>query len=127
MDMRSLTSEYRLSHWAEIMRERQESGQSIKAYCEQTGIHENVYYYWQRKLREATCKIMESPQALPKAAPVPAGWAVYEIPKRSPEPSTRTLQKHPIEIKIGKYRIGVGTEADQTLIAAVCQTLVSLC
>jgi len=37
------------------MRDRKASGLSIKAYCENAGFHENVYYYWQKRLREATC------------------------------------------------------------------------
>ena len=53
MNTREIAAEYRLGHWAEIMRERRESGLNIKAYCERSGFHENVYYYWQRKLREA--------------------------------------------------------------------------
>ena len=53
MNTRRIAAEYRLSHWADIMRDRQESGLSIKAYCEQAGFHENSYFYWQRKLRTA--------------------------------------------------------------------------
>jgi len=53
MNTRQLAVEYRLSHWAGIMRERMESGLSVRAFCENAGFHENNYYYWQRKLREA--------------------------------------------------------------------------
>jgi hypothetical protein len=28
---------------------------SIREYCEDSGIHENTYFYWQRKLRESAC------------------------------------------------------------------------
>jgi hypothetical protein len=38
------------------MRDRKASGLSIKAYCENAGFHENVYYYWQKRLREAACE-----------------------------------------------------------------------
>jgi transposase-like protein len=48
------------------MRERKESGLTIKAYCEQVGLHENTYYYWQRKLRQTVCEHLieqaESPE-----------------------------------------------------------------
>lgn len=56
MNTREIATEYRLSHWAQIMRERVDSGLSIKAFCANAGFHENVYFYWQRKLREATCE-----------------------------------------------------------------------
>jgi len=38
------------------MRERQDSGLSVRAYCASAGIHENSYFYWQKKLREAACE-----------------------------------------------------------------------
>jgi transposase-like protein len=44
------------------MRERTESGLTIKAYCEQAGFHENIYYYWQRKLREAASEELSKKQ-----------------------------------------------------------------
>lgn len=53
MNTRDIAAEYRLAHWAQIMRERNESRLSIKAFCVKIGIHENTYFYWQRKLREA--------------------------------------------------------------------------
>ena len=45
MNTREIATEYRLSHWAQVMRERIESGLSIKAFCENVGFHENIYYY----------------------------------------------------------------------------------
>ena len=55
MNTNAIAKELRLSHWAAIMRERNASGLSIKAFCEKAGFHENNYFYWQRKLREAAC------------------------------------------------------------------------
>jgi transposase-like protein len=56
MNTREIAVEYRLTHWAQIMRNRIDSGLSVRAFCENAGVHENIYYYWQRKLREATCE-----------------------------------------------------------------------
>ena len=56
MNTRGIAAEYRLSHRTQIIRERSESGQSIKAFCENAGIRENTYFYWQKKLREAACE-----------------------------------------------------------------------
>jgi len=55
MNTREIAVEYRLAHWAKTVQDRSESGLSIKAYCESLSIHENTYYYWLRKLREAAC------------------------------------------------------------------------
>ena len=62
MNTRIITSEYRLSHWAQIIRERKESGLTVTAFCEKSGFHENIYYYWQRKLREAACEELSKKQ-----------------------------------------------------------------
>jgi len=61
MDTRGIAAEYRLSHWAKIMQERNANGMSIRAYCKSIGISEHTYYYWQKKLREETCKQMAVP------------------------------------------------------------------
>ena len=71
MNTREITEEYRLSHWAGIMHRRQECGQSIKSYCKELGIHENVYYYWQRKLRAAACVQMTETTALTAPTSLP--------------------------------------------------------
>jgi transposase-like protein len=42
------------------MRERSESGQTVKQWCKKNGILEKTYYYWQRKLREAACEAIGS-------------------------------------------------------------------
>ena len=43
----------RLSQWSAMVREREESGLSVKAYCEQTGIAAKTYYYRLHRLRES--------------------------------------------------------------------------
>ena len=55
MNTRYIAAEYRLSHWEQIIRKRNESGLSISAFCENFGIHTNTYFYWQKKLHEAAC------------------------------------------------------------------------
>lgn len=52
----AVREEYRMQQWGEIIRERQESGLSIKDYCTQHGIAEKTYYYWLRKLRAAAAE-----------------------------------------------------------------------
>lgn len=74
MNTREVAKEYRLSHWAGILRERKESGLSIRAYCRQAGFHENVYYYWQRKLREAAFEELAGRGEIQASAP--DGWAL---------------------------------------------------
>jgi hypothetical protein len=43
-----------MAQWIEIIQERNASGKSIKAYCESKDISRDSFFYWQRKLRDAT-------------------------------------------------------------------------
>ena len=53
MDTRNITREVRLRHWATLINEKNDSGKTIKAFCEGHGLRPKTYHYWQRKLREA--------------------------------------------------------------------------
>ena len=123
IDTRKITKEYRLSHWIQIMQERTESGLSIKGYCEREGIHQNVYHYWQRKLRAAAVMTakenrVSGTQALPLLPP--QGWATI-----TSRPTDISPEK--IEIEIGKSRVTADLETNMELLTEVCRMLVSLC
>jgi len=62
MDTKAVTTDYRLQQWAEILQRQKESGYNIRKYCKEAGIKEHIYYYWQRKLREAACKELSKVQ-----------------------------------------------------------------
>jgi hypothetical protein len=124
MNTREMTEEYRLSHWAQIMRERSESGLSIKAFCKTAGFHENVYYYWQRKLREAACKELSTKAGQKTGGSarslVPQGWAAV---CEQAEPTGHKA----LVVEVGEYRVRVETDVDTALLAKVFRTLKSLC
>ena len=68
VNTREVATEYRLTHWAQIVRERAERGASIRAYCKEIGICENTYFYWQRRLRKAACEQLDKYEAEQKSA-----------------------------------------------------------
>lgn len=82
VNTREIAEEYRLTHWAQVMQERVQSGQSIKAYCKQIGICANTYFYWQRRVRAAAadelglrvCKDSQPPQVSFSAVSVSDAW-----------------------------------------------------
>lgn len=122
MDTREIAKEYRLSHWAGIMQERISSGVSIKAFCQTAGIRENVYYYWQRKLRETACRdLMPVHGEADGGAIVPKGWAVCEAARDS----AGALGE--VSIEIGKCRISVDAEIGAEQLEKVCRVLMKLC
>ena len=53
MNTRYVAKEYRMAHWAKIVADQKESRSTIREYSEKSGLHENSYYYWQKKLRTA--------------------------------------------------------------------------
>lgn len=136
VNTREIAAEYRLSHWAQIMKERNEKGLSIKEFCEQQGIAENTYFYWQRKLREAACQQMNPtekedgtktaivPQGLAACSMsrplLPSGWAVCT--------SAKGIQGNSgISIEIGNSRISVSADVDLEFLAKVCRMVTALC
>ncbi len=50
--------------WRTTIAARADSGQSVREFCQQTGVAEHQYYYWQRRLngRQRTPKPTEGPE-----------------------------------------------------------------
>ena len=119
MNTKGIAEEYRLTHWSQVMHERRESGLSIKAYCKQQGFHENVYYYWQRKLREAACAEFAERSAGAETRLAPSGWT--RLSAIEPETAASTLS-----IEINGCRVSVRVETDPELLAKVCRILRAL-
>jgi hypothetical protein len=103
MDTRKLASAYRLSHWASVMRARTESGLSVRAFCEREGFHENSYYYWQRKLREAACSELVKMQG--ENGPVPTGFMEVSLLQPAAAHVTGVTVQSKITIELTGIRI----------------------
>ena len=86
MNTRQIAVEYRLSHWAEIMRNRTESGLSVREFCKREGYHENIYFYWQRKLRETVCDQLQVADS--HTSKVPTGFTEVKMSKSLIKPSS---------------------------------------
>ena len=54
--------EFQLQEWSGMLREQKESGLSVKAWCQEQGLAEHIYYYRLRKLRQAACTALEQAQ-----------------------------------------------------------------
>ena len=50
----------RMNEWRQLIHERQQSGQNVRAWCLQNGIRENSYYYWLRIIREEALRETEN-------------------------------------------------------------------
>ena len=126
MNTREIAGEYRLSHWAGIMRERKESGQSIRAYCRQTGMHENVYYYWQKKLREATCEELTTARCPEDQRGLRvSGFAEVRLAEAN---AARSLEEAgELRIEISGIRIAAGSGYPPEALARMLRELMRPC
>jgi hypothetical protein len=121
VDTRKIAAEYRLAHWAGIMQERNERNTSVREFCEDKGIHENTYYYWQRRLREAACAEMAGTDL------VPTGFAEVRLmgePVSSMQPPVMESQ---ISIRISDMQITAGCGYPAEKLATVLRGLVGTC
>ncbi|MDR0314819.1 MAG: hypothetical protein LBH71_02580 [Oscillospiraceae bacterium] len=117
---REIAAEYRMSHWAEIMRQRVKSGLSITKYCEREGMHVNRYHYWQRRLRSAAVKEMTGKPELAQLPPV--GWTQVSAAEESQKD-----EEVGVTIEIGKCRVRADETTDTEILTKVCKVLVELC
>ena len=117
MDTQKVATQYRLSQWAKVIQERQESGQSIKGFCQATGISKSQYFYWQRKLRNVACTELAIQEK--SADPIPSGWIQLA-------PVQAQQMKEVLDIEINGFHIGVNARTDPELLKKVCRVLGSL-
>lgn len=117
MEIQALTRNYRLQQWADIIARRNGSGMSIQAWCEEQGINQKSYYYWQRKLREAAST---QPRGLSTVnAQVPQGWTTLGLQEEA-------AGSQGLIVEVGACRIHVQPQTDTALLARVCQALKTL-
>ena len=131
MNTREIAEEYRLSHWAKIVKERGESGLSIKQYCENIGIHENSYYYWLKKLREAVseeftstagCITREATNIVALKTPI---FAEVKLPEL--QPSATSIPCNQISIEAIGVRITAGGEYPIDKLTELLRTMSRTC
>jgi hypothetical protein len=117
MNTQKVAKEYRLSQWAQVIQAQQESGQSIKDFCEATGIRKNKYFYWQKKLRSEAC--IERTKAEESTKIVPSGWIQLE---------SKQMQdiKESLDIEINGFHITFTSVTNTELLKKACCTLRSL-
>ncbi len=119
MDVQKLTHEVRLQQWSKTVKECRSSGKSVKAWCDGQNINIKTYYYWQKKVCQATCRelAMNHPQP---SIEVNANPIAVFAELRKPEPPSGqlalTIQRNPVEIQI--YR-GADTAIVETALLAI--------
>ncbi len=129
MNTREIAAECRLAHWTQIIRRRSESGLTIKAFCANEGYHENIYYYWQRKLREAVCEQMtEIRTEHTQTGLIPPGFAELKIAEAHERlPLRENSGKDEIRIDLAGMRITADSSYPAEKIAVLLAALKRSC
>ena len=55
----------KLAQWAEMVRQRNESGLTVTDWCRQNGINLKTYYYRLKRIRQAVCNEIEQHEIVP--------------------------------------------------------------
>ena len=97
MNTRGLTKEVRLTHWIEVIRRKNESGQTVQAFCAENGLKEARYYYWQSKLRKSVYEDFTKSQ---NQKLIPASFAKVQLPPVSDTEGRLVIRLNGAEIEI---------------------------
>jgi hypothetical protein len=127
VNTRYIAEEYRLSHWAGIVQERKDSGLSVKAYCESAGFHENRYYYWQKKLREAACVELAKIQGTTTTNLTPPGFVEITLPTQQEQSSATGLTRNCVCVESAGVRITAGGDYPADKLVALLREVMQPC
>ena len=128
MDTKAMTHQFRLSHWAGVMRERNESGLSIRAWCRENGVGEKTYYYWQRQLRETACEQFAEYQTSYQTELTAPGFAEVKLRDSPARPTlSGAVQLGQLHIEIGKVRIAADNAYPPEKLAELLRELTRPC
>ena len=83
------THQIRYEQWSRIIADCLASGQSKNTWCQENGVSEKAYYYWQRILRnEAYIEMKQLPDEVFKRVRV--------------QPAVYTVEEHHVAVYAGK-------------------------
>ena len=88
MNSVTVSKQLRLSRGSALVKAAQESGLSIKDWCERNGITKYTYYYWKRKLKDLCLDQMDIPSFVDISGELPSQ---SPTPQREPEVSASVI------------------------------------
>jgi transposase-like protein len=127
INTRAIAAEYRLSHWAQVMQERMQSGLSIKAYCKQIGICGNTYFYWQRKVRAAACEQLALSVPEKSNLPAPGFTEVRVMEPAAPPALPEAPRTNRLRIEIGNIQMTADSTYPPDKLAGLLRELTRPC
>lgn len=108
----------RLSGWAELCRRREESGMTVRRFCESNSVSVSRYQYWRRKLRDEQAAGKEPQER------APAGWRLVDTRGAA---NAAAGGGGEITVEFGGYVVRAGANADAAFLALACRELRRIC
>lgn len=103
--LQALSANQRMAEWSERISSCRNSGISVKQWCQENGIAEKTYYYWQRRVFQALTAQQEPYFA------------------RVPVERQNSSQVVAVTVRIGNAEADIYIGADAGTIEAVCRAL----
>ncbi len=123
MQAKELIHDYQMSHWADIIRQRAESGLTVKEFCRSRGFNKSKYFYWQRRLRDKACNsLIKSPLHMPDTVQM---FTEVTVTQQSPQPASTADGQ--IRIEAYGMRITADSSYPPVLIAALLREVAPVC
>jgi hypothetical protein len=120
MNMQKITQNIRLKEWRLQAEDCQNSGKTVKAWCEEQGIKQKTYYYRLNKVRDAACQeltVKQSHEIKKSDTPV---FAEVNI--------TRGRNGHTaITLRFGSAEVEIHNGAEAAVIENTLRILKELC
>jgi len=109
--------------WAELIRQQQTSGLTMKSWCMQNGI--NLYTMADRVTRMRKEGIIKEPKPNRGGKPKKQGWIEITASRETEndcEPKAKGIQ-----VSMGKFTITIPDNFNETVFAKICKELMKLC
>ena len=113
------TQTVRVQKWADILRDRQSSGQSNATYCAEHGINIKTFYYWQTKLRRQASGMLNVSSSCERFAPVES-HPIEPVSFSGNSGSEITIRKGGFAIEISGSASPAVLETLLTVLSKVC-------
>ncbi len=116
-----IKNQVRAEQWAKLIQERQNSGQTVVAWCREHDINIKTYYYWLRKLRSLVASQAQTTLSAETKTVKPVAFqkVALSIPATNGHAA--------VIIKLNGAALEVNEGASQQTIQAVLLALQSVC
>lgn len=118
-------NELSLLNWQHMIEDKNQSGLSIRKWCELNNVSTHAYYYWLRKIREKAIDQLpaevKNSISIPDKEDRPATFRKLEVSTPSPHYQAAVM------IHLPNATLEVNNGADQSTVEAVLLALRTVC